>query len=144
MTVVNSLDLCQGLITRKRSRDGKIEQSILDVFIVCDLVLPFVTKMVIDENKKHILTNYENIKKGGKANDTDHSTEYIDLKLKISAEKPIRQEVWNFKNKDAQNKFKIQTSKTNDFTNCFNNELSLEKQIQNWRNILFKNIKDRM
>ena len=139
---MNSLDLCEGLITRKRSRDGKIEQSILDVFIVCDLVLPFVTKMVIDENKKHILTNYENIKKGGKANDTDHSTENIDLKLKISAEKPIRQEVWNFRNKDAQNKFKMQTSKTNDFTNCFNNELSLEIQIQNWRNILVKNIKD--
>ena len=36
----------------------------------------------------------------------------------------------------------MQTSKTNDFTNCFNNELSLEIQIQNWRNILVKNIKD--
>ena len=142
LTVVNSLEICEGLITRKRSRDGKIEQSILDFFIVCDLVLPFLSKMVIDEDKKHILTNYENVKKGGKANDTDHSTEYIDLNLKISTEKPVRKEIWNFKNKKAQNKFKIQTSKTNDFTNCFNSELSLEKQIQNWRNILTKNIKD--
>ena len=75
LTVVNSLDICEGLITRKRSREGKIEQSILDFFIVCDLVLPFISKMVIDEDKKHILTNYENVKKGGKANDTDHATE---------------------------------------------------------------------
>ena len=35
LTVVNSLDLCEGLITRSRLRDGKLEESVLDFFVVC-------------------------------------------------------------------------------------------------------------
>ena len=142
LTVVNSLELCEGSITRQRLRNGKSEKSILDVFIVCNLVLPYLTKMVIDEDKNYILTNYENVRNGGKANDTDHATEYIDLNLKIFTEKPKRQEVWNFKNKEAQINFRIGTSETKDFTSCFQNELSLRKQIENWRGILNRNIKD--
>ena len=142
LTVVNSLDICEGLLTRKRLRGGKSEQSILDFFIVCNLVLPFVTKMVIDEDRKHILTNYENVKKGGKANDTDHATEYIDLNLEIIPQKPTRHHVWNFKNKEAQKTFKNKTSETNEFSNCFKNKLSLGEQIENWRSILNKCIKE--
>ena len=37
--------------------------------------------MAIDEDKKHILTTYEQVRKGGKATDTDHATEYIDIDL---------------------------------------------------------------
>ena len=32
LTVVNALPLCQGIITRSRLRDGKLEQSVLDFF----------------------------------------------------------------------------------------------------------------
>ena len=58
--------------------------------IVCNRVLPFVTRMVIDEEKKFVLTNYEVVKKGGKANDTDHATEYMDLEIRLISEKPVR------------------------------------------------------
>ena len=135
LTVVNALELCEGLITRSRLRNGKLEESVLDFFVVCHLVLPHVKRMVIDEQKKHILTNYEQVKKGGKAADTDHATEYIDLDLKVTSEKPIRKEIWNFKDKDSQEKFK-QTSETLEFTNCFENKLSLQEQIENWRKVL--------
>jgi hypothetical protein len=37
LTVVNSLPICKGLITRKRSKDGKLEESILDVFVVSSI-----------------------------------------------------------------------------------------------------------
>ena len=66
MTVVNSLELCEGLITRERFRDGKLEQSVLDFFVVCNLLLPYLKKMVIDEDRKFILTNYEQVQRGGK------------------------------------------------------------------------------
>ena len=66
LSVVNALSLCEGLITRSRIKDGKVEKSVLDFFVVCSRVLPFVTKMVIDESKKYILTNYEQVRKGGK------------------------------------------------------------------------------
>ena len=137
LTVVNSLELCEGLITRKRVKNESIEESVLDFFIVCNLVLPHVKRMIIDEDKKHVLTNYEQVKRGGKAADTDHNTLYMDVDLKILTTKPVRREIWNFKNKESQETFKKETSETADFTNCFRNELNLEKQVQNWKNILF-------
>ena len=92
--------------------------------------------MVIDEEKKYILTNYEQVRKGGKAADTDHATEFIDLDLKVITEKPIRREIWNMKNQESQNIFKKQTSQTEDFTKCFENNLPLMEQIKNWRFVL--------
>ena len=99
LTVVNSLPLCDGLIIRRRRKDGVLEESILDFFVVCDLVLPHITKMVIDESKKHVLTNYQAVRYGKKAADSDHLTEYMDLNVQITKEKPVRQEIYNFKNK---------------------------------------------
>ena len=103
--------------------------------MVCQKVLPHVTKMVIDEERKYILTNYEKARKGGKTSDTDHATEYIDLNLNIVTEKPKRVEVWNFKNHEAQAKFKMQTSETNDFSSCFEDNLPILGQIKNWRDV---------
>ena len=140
LNVVNSLDLCQGLITRRRSRNGIIEESVLDFFIVCDRILPYVKRMVIDEEKAHVLTNYRKVKKAGKATDSDHLTEYMDVALEIITEKPKRIEIWNLKNKKCQEMFKAITSNTSEFTNCFQNEFPLEKQIENWKSTLKKHI----
>ena len=84
--------------------------------------------MVIDEQNKHVLTNYKQAKKGGKAANSDHATEYMDVNLKIITEKPKRREVWNFKNKEAQEKFRILTTETNAFSECFDNNLSVLEQ----------------
>ena len=100
-------------MARKRSRNGIQEESVLDFFIVCDLILPYVTRMVIDEQKHHVLTNYQNIKKGIKAIDTDHNTQYMDLSLQIKYEKPKRCEIWKFKSKKGQE------TETNELSNCF-------------------------
>ena len=112
LTVVNALDLCEGLITRRRFRNGKLEESVLDFFVVCHLVRPHIRRMVIDEERKYILTNYEQVKRGSKATNTDHATEFLDLDLKVVTEKPERRTIWNFKHKELQNNFKIQTSET--------------------------------
>ena len=136
LTVVNALSLCEGLITRRRMKDGKLELSVLDFFVVCSRVLPHITKMVNDENKKYILTNYGNVRKGGKANDTDHVTQYMDLDLKVILEKPERIEILNFKDKIAQSLFKKITFETTEFSNCFNNNLPVLKQVDKWRQTL--------
>ena len=57
----------------------------LDFFVICNHVLPFLTKMVIDESKSHILTNYQHVRKGGKAINSDPNTQYMDLDLKIES-----------------------------------------------------------
>ena len=136
LTVVNSLSLCKGLITRTRLRDGNLEESVLDFFVVCDRVLPHVKSMEIDEDKKHILTNYEQVRMGGKASDSDHFTEIMDVDLTIMTEKPERKILFNFKDKEALELFKQKTSQTKEFTDCFKNNLSLANQIEKWRAVL--------
>ena len=137
LTVVNGLKLCEGVISRSR----KSKKSILGFFVVCDLVIPYVTKMVVDEERKYVLTNFKKVKNGEKATNSDHATEYMDLDLKIVTEKPKRRVIWNFKNKLAQQKFQKITSETNDFSNCFNNEYSVLEQINKWRTVFDLNVK---
>lgn len=132
MTVVNSLPICEGKITRSRVKSGKLEESILDFFIVCESVLPFVTKMVVDEENKHILTNYKAIKTKGKTVYSDHAVQYMDLALKVFLEKPKRVEVLNFKDKKAQTIFKYLTTETTEFSSCFDDDLSFDCQVENW------------
>ena len=43
--------------------------------------------MILEEDKKHILTNYQNDKNGFKATDSDHFTEYMDNKLDVTSKK---------------------------------------------------------
>ena len=86
--------------------------------MVCDRVLPFVKKMVIDESKQYILTNYQQAKCGGKAKDSDHFTEYMDIDLNFVSEKPERIEIFNFKDEKSQLNFRKSTTETEDFTNC--------------------------
>ena len=142
LTVVNSLEICEGLITRSRNKNGKLEESVIDFFVVCNRVLPFVQKMVIDERKDFILTNYANVKHGGKAIDTDHYTQYLELEFEIEVSKPKRVEILDFKKKINQEKFREITSETTKFTKCFENMLPLHIQIQNWRQLLSSSCKE--
>ena len=98
LSVVNGLQICEGLITRSRLKGSKLEESVLDFFIVCSSVLPYVKKMVIDDKKQYVLTNYHKFKKVGKTTDSDHYTQYMDLDLEFLKEKPVRQEIFNIKN----------------------------------------------
>ena len=141
LTVVNSLPLCEGLITRSRMKNGVPETSILDFFVVCSRILPHINKMFIDEENKYILTNYKTAKQTGKAVDSDHKTEYMDLDFKIIREKPIRREIFHFKDKRGQAEFKTLTSETQEFTKCFENDLPLQKQIELWQKVLQKTCK---
>ena len=73
LTVVNSLDVCSGSITRVRKlKCGKLEESILDFFIVCDRLLPYLIKMTIDVDRRFIWSNYTSARKYGHAKDSNH------------------------------------------------------------------------
>ena len=48
LIVVNSLNLCEGVITRQRTTIKKTEEAALDFFLVNSVMLPFVEKMKID------------------------------------------------------------------------------------------------
>ena len=44
LTIINSLSLCEGKITRMRKTTKGVEKSILDVFITCDKILQIYHK----------------------------------------------------------------------------------------------------
>lgn len=136
LTVVNSLPVCEGLISRMRVKNGKEEKSVLDFFVVCSRVLPHVSRMKIDDDKKHILTNFKPARKGRAATDSDHFTEILDVNLEIVPEKPKRIEIYDFKDMKAQVLFKDKTSNTDEFSKCFNNSKNIEEQICQWRRVL--------
>ena len=136
LTVVNSLSLCEGVITRSRNKDGKVEESVLDFFIVCNRVLPYVRKMKIDTNKEHVLTNYARLRLDGKITESDHFTQYMDLDLEIDSISTEKREILNFKNEQGQKKFKDLTSENEKFSDCFKTNAPLDIQIENWRDIL--------
>ena len=131
LTVVNSLPQCEGLITRARNKDGKIEESVLDFFIVCNRVLPYVRKMKIDTNKKHVLTNYARVRIDGKTTESDHFTQYIDLDLEIDGIRKEKREILNFKNEEGQKKFRKLTSENERFSKCFKTNAPLHKLKNN-------------
>ena len=136
LTVVNSLPVCEGLISRMRVKNGKEEKSVLDFFVVCSRVLPHVSRMKIDDDKKHILTNFKPARKGRAATDSDHFTEILDVDLEIVPENPKRIEIYDFKDMKAQVLFKDKTSNTDEFSKCFNNSKNIEEQICQWRRVL--------
>ena len=61
MSIVNSLPLCVGLITRQRKTTQREEKSVLDLFIVCEKALVFKVSMKVDEKGEFRLTNFRGI-----------------------------------------------------------------------------------
>ena len=64
--LVNAMSLCEGVITRQRITELLKEKSVIDVFLVCERVLSFVRKMLIDENRENPLTNFHGSNKNKK------------------------------------------------------------------------------
>ena len=87
----------------------------MDVFVTCERILPFITKMVIDEKREHAITNFSTMKKLWRVIKSDHNVETLEINLNYSDMKQERIEIFDFKNKESQTTFKNITSQTNDF-----------------------------
>ena len=112
------------------------EKSILDFFIICDIVRPFFSRMVIDEEKENCLTNFNPAKKGMRVKESDHNPLIMDFVFKVIERKTERLEFFNFKNKECQETFYNLTDQTKRFTECFENDLPFEEQAKNWERTL--------
>ena len=106
LTLINSLSLCEGKITRMRKTSKGLEESILDVFVTCDKILPYITNMKIDDKRQHILTNYKSVKMQGRVIESDHNALFLDLSLKFPKIANERITIYQFKNKKSQELFK--------------------------------------
>ena len=98
----------------------------MDFFVVCDKVLPLVEKMIVDEARQHVLTNFNPIRTGGKSVESDHNTEILKLNMQYQGGKKERVEIFNFKNPECQENFLFLTSQTKKLLECFNQNTSFE------------------
>ena len=46
LTVANNLNICEGIITRQRKLENKIEMAILDFFIINEKLSPFLRELI--------------------------------------------------------------------------------------------------
>ena len=106
LTVVNSLPICKGINTRVAIRKQKSIESVLDFYVVCQRVLQSVVEMEIDNDRKHIVTNFNKVRKGGKATDSDHLTSTLTVNFNMIPQKPNKVEIYNFRDKTGQDAFK--------------------------------------
>ena len=139
LIVVNSLDLCEGIITRKRVVEQNIEQAVLDFIIINDKVQPFLRKMKIDEEKEMTLINLAQMKKNKKMIETDHNAMILELDLEIENKKTKREEIFNIKNKICQQAFFVETESNKELLGSFENDLPFSIQSLKWKKT-FKDI----
>ena len=140
LKVLNSMPLCKGLVTRKRHlKSGKVEESVIDFVVVCSRMLPYVTEMCIDNDNKYITTNYTQTKV--KAINSDHNTIFVKMNLKSIPFKEPKREIFNLKNVQCQEKFKIETEETYVLSSCFQGLEPCLYREKNGKNSLNTHIK---
>ena len=79
LTLINSLPLCEGKITRMRKTTRGVEHSILDVYVTCD-----ITKMNVNEKREYTLTNFSSVRKVGRVIESDHNPVILEMNLQFS------------------------------------------------------------
>ena len=145
LTVVNSLSICEGLITRQRELESRTERAILDFFIVNEKLKPFLKRMIIDEKREFCMSNFAQLKKNKRVTESDHNGLILELAIQFSYKKLERQEMFNLKNKECQEAFKRETEINQDLLKCFENELPFQAQSKKWlkafNSILFKSFR---
>ena len=132
LIVVNALSLCQGIITRSRQLDSRLEEAVLDFFIINERMLPFLNKMIIDEDRNYCLSNFAQIRKNKRVIETDHNGLILEFDLQIAQRKPDRVEMFNMKNKLCQEAFKEETENNTELLECFSDNLPVEVQCKKW------------
>ena len=132
LVVLNCLDSCSGVITRKRVLENKTEEAVLDFFMINDKLRPFSEKMKIDEERKFCLSNFAQIKKNGRVIETDHNAMIAEFDLKVKKQNPDREEMFNLKNNSCQEAFKNETENNPGLLNSFKNSLPVEVQSKRW------------
>ena len=131
--LLNGSENCKGVITRYRKTVNGEEKAVLDYVIVCGGLFSHFIKMFIDEERMHTLTKYASTK-GVRKNrvESDHNPIYCEFDIKHSHRK-IKKDwrfLYNFKQIENQNEFKILVDRSSKLTEIFEKEGTLEQKSQ--------------
>ena len=107
LVLVNSTNKCKGTISRYRKTTKRTEMSVLDFFIICRRLYEMLMKMIIDEERIHVLTKYSTRCGVRKIVESDHNPMWCKFDMHWSSYlKPVKKVGFNFKDKESQEAFK--------------------------------------
>ena len=137
LIVVNSEELCTGTITRYRKTINSEEKSVLDYFIVCRQFYNMVVKMTVDEERKYCLTKYSTKTGSKQCKESDHNTLFLELNITWNTlfnEVDERIEIFNFRNSECFDTFKVMTENCEELLECFNDleTINLNEAASKW------------
>ena len=132
LTVVNSLDICKGVITRSRKTIVGTEKSVLDFFLVCRRMRPYLTKMIVDEKGDNKIVRFDK----RKIIESDHNSLKLECELKYKPMKPERIEIFNFKDEECQQAFHKEFNKSTKLTKTFETDKPFLEQFHKFRSKL--------
>ena len=129
LTIANSLNRCEGKITREQKTSRKLERSIIDYIIVCEKMACQIKKMKIDDERVHVLTKFASKKGIIKRVESDHNILFASFNILHSSKSvPKRKTIFNFKDEEGLKKFYEETSNNSAFIKyLFNSDENLEK-----------------
>ena len=120
LVCLNKHKWCEGSITRHRNTINGAEKSIIDFVIVCDQLLPYFQRMVIDEKRENILTKFSSLKGTRVKSESDHNPIFAQFNLTFQRKQVFkRREIFDFKNTVSQQKFHDITDNCEKLRTCF-------------------------
>ena len=127
LTAVNAMDLCEGVITRKRVSKEKVKKAVIDYVLVCADMREFVKSLFIDEKRIHVLTKYASKKGIKKHKISDHNIMMSRFSIQLEAKpRTVRTEFFQLKNIEDQRKFYQDTNNTGKLTSSFSESRSFQ------------------
>ena len=100
---MNSSEKCKGAITRTRIANGILEESIIDFVIISIDLLPLVNSMLIDKERKYVLTRFTKENDDTVVKESDHNMIFTEFHIAWKENKTNeRIEFFNYKNIEAQ------------------------------------------
>ena len=107
LIVVNATHRCFGTFTQYRKTKTAEEKSVIDYFVVCQNLYENVLKMVVDEERKFVLTKFYKCKKKSSIIESDHNVLVLYLNLKVNSKIPLkRTETYALRNPESLQVFK--------------------------------------
>ena len=137
LTIVNTLDICKGVITRERVTSATVEKSVIDYVIVCSDMKNYLEAMLVDDDRIHVLTKYAGTKGCKKKVLSDHNILVCKFSILFNRfVNTVRREFFKLKDKEGQELFLKETSSSQALANSF----SENRTFPHNTNVFFKSL----
>ena len=133
LVIVNALELCKGVITRERVFEKKVEKSAIDYVVICRELYDFLTSMIIDEERLHVLTNSARNRTTLRRTTSDHNILYCNFSICFNRQpRRLRREFFNFKCEEGKIKFLEETTSSKGLSKCFSESDNFSSNCDNF------------